>query len=515
MASFLKKALPGVLPPALAANPDLNAAGMNGTVLASIVTAAASRTFPEAVSMRAVREMRATRVTRAAVLERALRASGRRFILEVKAASPSEGLMRGRVDTDVYARTYGRFADAVSVVTEPDFFAGSFDRLADIRQKTVLPILAKDFFVKEAQILAAARAGADAVLLMLSVLSDVGYRKLAAFAQSLGLEILTEADSETDLARARRLGARLIGINNRDLRTLTVDRRRVETLLDMASEDAVVVAESGYATAADLAASSARVFLCGSAVSKALDVSVGVRELLYGKSKVCGITRVKDAVAAAKAGAVAVGIILAERSSRKVSTQAAAELPAAVRRQTELAGLPVEIVAVADAQEVTGEVLKTLDAMQADVVQLHGSLSQVLKTAEVLKRAFPDVKTVVAVGLPTVATAHCRAAVKDDVRKIEAAFEARLIDRVTLDHAAGGTGSGFDRDLLPLFATLPRVTLAGGITPENVIDLQRAALSAGLRLSGFDFNSGVEDAPGVKSAEKIGRAFAAVAGRRY
>lgn len=515
MASFLKKALPGVLPPALAANPDLNAAGMNGTVLASIVTAAASRTFPEAVSMRAVREMRATRVTRAAVLERALRASGRRFILEVKAASPSEGLMRGRVDTDVYARTYGRFADAVSVVTEPDFFAGSFDRLADIRQKTVLPILAKDFFVKEAQILAAARAGADAVLLMLSVLSDVGYRKLAAFAQSLGLEILTEADSETDLARARRLGARLIGINNRDLRTLTVDRRRVETLLDMASEDAVVVAESGYATAADLAASSARVFLCGSAVSKALDVSVGVRELLYGKSKVCGITRVKDAVAAAKAGAVAVGIILAERSSRKVSTQAAAELSAAVRRQTELAGLPVEIVAVADAQEVTGEVLKTLDAMQADVVQLHGSLSQVLKTAEVLKRAFPDVKTVVAVGLPTVATAHCRAAVKDDVRKIEAAFEARLIDRVTLDHAAGGTGSGFDRDLLPLFATLPRVTLAGGITPENVIDLQRAVLSAGLRLSGFDFNSGVEDAPGVKSAEKIGRAFAAVAGRRY
>ena len=515
MASFLKKALPGVLPPALAANPDLNAAGMNGTVLASIVTAAASRTFPETISMRAVREMRATRVTRAAVLERALRASGRRFILEVKAASPSEGLMRGTIDTDVYARTYGRFADAVSVVTEPDFFVGSFDRLADIRQKTVLPILAKDFFVKEEQILAAARAGADAVLLMLSVLSDVGYRKLAAFAQSLGLEILTEADSETDLARARRLGARLIGINNRDLRTLTVDRRRVETLLDMAPEDAVIVAESGYATAADLAASSARVFLCGSAVSKAPDVSVGVRELLYGKSKVCGITRAGDAVAAAKAGAVAVGIILAERSSRKVSTQAAAELSAAVRRQTEVAGLPVEIVAVADAQEVTGEVLKTLDAMQADVVQLHGGLSQVLKTAEVLRRAFPDIKTVVAVGLPTVATAHCRAALKDDVRKIEAAFKAGLIDRVALDHAAGGTGSGFDRDLLPLFATLPRVTLAGGLTPENVIDLQRAALSAGLRLSGFDFNSGVEDAPGVKSAEKIGRAFAAVAGRRY
>ena len=314
--------------------------------------------------------------------------------------------------------------------------------------------------------------------------------------------------------RARRLGARLIGINNRDLRTLTVDRRRVETLLDAASKDAVIVAESGYAMAADLAASSARVFLCGSAVSKAPDVSVGVRELLYGKSKVCGITRAEDAVAAAKAGAVAVGIILAERSSRKVSTQAAAELSAAVRRQTEVAGLPVEIVAVADAQEVAGEVLKTLDAMQADVVQLHGDLSQVLKTAEVLRSAFPDVKTVVAVGLPTVATAHCRAALKDDVRKIEAAFKAGLIDRVALDHA-GGTGSGFDRDLLPLFATLPRVTLAGGLTPENVIDLQRAALSAGLRLSGFDFNSGVEDAPGVKSAEKIGRAFAAVAGRRY
>ena len=515
MASLLKKALPGVLPPALAANPDLNAEGMNGTVLASIVTAAASRTFPEAVSMRAVREMRATRVTRAAVLERALRASGRRFILEVKAASPSEGLMRGTVDTDVYARTYSRFADAVSVVTEPDFFAGSFDRLADIRQKTVLPILAKDFFVKEEQILAAARAGADAVLLMLSVLSDVGYRKLAAFAQSLGLEILTEADSEADLARARQLGVRLIGINNRDLRTLTVDRRRVETLLDVASEDAVVVAESGYATAADLAASSARVFLCGSAVSKAPDVSVGVRELLYGKSKVCGITRAEDAVAAAKAGAVAVGIILAERSPRKVTLTEAAALAAEVRRQTAAVGLPVEIVAVTDAREVTPEVVKTLDAIYADVVQLHGELAQVLESARMLRDALPGIKTAVAEGLPAVAAADVRAALQDDVRTLEEAFDAGLIDCVVLDHAAGGTGSGFDRDLLPLFAALPRVTLAGGLTPENVIDLQRAALSAGLRLSGFDFNSGVEDAPGVKSAEKIGRAFAAVAGRRY
>lgn len=515
MTSFVKKAVPGELAPALAANPDFNAAGMNGTVLASIVTAAASRSFPEPVSMRVVREIRACRVNRAAVLERALRAPGRRFILEVKAASPSEGVMRDAVDTDAYARTYGRFADAVSVVTEPDFFAGSFERLADIRQKTVLPILAKDFFVKEEQILAAARAGADAVLLMLSVLSDAGYRKLAAFAQSLGLEILTEADSETDLTRARRLGARLIGINNRDLRTLTVDRRRVETLLTKAPDDAVIVAESGYGRAADLAASSARVFLCGSAVSKAPDVSVGVRELLYGKSKVCGITCAEDAVAAAKAGAVAVGIILAERSPRKVALTEAAALAAEVRRQTVAAGLPVEIVAVTDARAVTPEVVKTLDAIHADVVQLHGELAQVLERARVLKDALPGIKTAVAVGLPGVASADSRAALKAGVRELEAAFAAGLIDRVVLDHAAGGTGSGFDRVLLPLFATLPRVMLAGGLTPVNVAQLQRAAVAAGLHLIGFDFNSGVEDAPGVKSAEKIGRAFAAVAGRRY
>ena len=445
----------------------------------------------------------------------ALQGTRTAFILECKKASPSKGVIRDDFDPARIAGVYKHHASAISVLTDEKYFQGSFDFLPVVSQIAHQPILCKDFIIDPYQIYLARFYQADACLLMLSVLDDEQYRQLSAVAHSLSMGVLTEVSNEEELERAIALGAKVVGINNRDLRTLTVDRRRVETLLDMASEDAVVVAESGYATAADLAASSARVFLCGSAVSKALDVSVGVRELLYGKSKVCGITRVKDAVAAAKAGAVAVGIILAERSSRKVSTQAAAELSAAVRRQTELAGLPVEIVAVADAQEVTGEVLKTLDAMQADVVQLHGSLSQVLKTAEVLKRAFPDVKTVVAVGLPTVATAHCRAAVKDDVRKIEAAFEARLIDRVTLDHAAGGTGSGFDRGLLPLFATLPRVTLAGGITPENVIDLQRAALSAGLRLSGFDFNSGVEDAPGVKSAEKIGRAFAAVAGRRY
>lgn len=515
MASMVKKALPAALPSALAANPDFNAAGMNGTVLASIVTAAATRTYPETVTVRAVREIRAGRVNRAAVLERALRAPGRRFILEVKAASPSEGVMRDAVDTDVYARTYGRFADAVSVVTEPDFFAGSFERLADIRQKTVLPILAKDFFVKEEQILAAARAGADAVLLMLSVLSDTGYRKLAAFAQSLGLEILTEADTEANLARAHRLGARLIGLNNRDLRTLVVDRRRVETLLAKVPQDAVLVAESGYGTLADLAASSARVFLCGSAVSKAADVSAGVRELLYGKSKVCGITRSEDAVAAAKAGTVAVGIIIAERSPRKVASAAAADLAAEVRRHTQDVGLPVEITAVTDAREVTLAVLQTLKAMRADVVQLHGAIPQVLETAQALVKALPRVKVSVAVGLPAVASADVKSGLQADVRALEAAFAAGLIDRVVLDHAAGGTGAGFDRDLLPLFTTLPRVMIAGGLTPDNVADVQRTALSAGLHLTGFDFNSGVEDAPGVKSAEKIGRALAAVAGRTY
>ena len=512
--SVLKKAVPGQLPSALAHHPDLNAAGMDGTVLATIVAAAFQR-YPSApLTPRVVREVRAERRPRSGIFERSLRHPGRRFILEVKAASPSEGRMAATIDTDQYARTYSRFADAVSVLTEPDFFDGSFERLAAMREKTMLPLLAKDFFVTEAQVAEAARAGADAVLLMLSVLSDTGYRKLAALAEDLGLEILTEADTLEDLKRAERLGARIIGINNRNLRTLTVDCRRVERLKGAAPKNALVVAESGYRTLAAVQTSGAEAFLCGSAVAKASDVSVGVRELLYGHSKVCGITRTEDAVAAVKAGATSIGLITAARSPRFIALSEARTLVPAVREATRAAGLSAEVVVVTDAVEVTSDFLTLVHETVPDVIQLHGALDDILGAAQRLRKSSPQVKTAAAYGLPGSAADADEAMLLRDANQLKTAVTDGLIDRVVLDHAAGGTGTGFDAGLFPYFADIPCVVLAGGLSAANVSQTVQTALAAGVKVLGVDFNSGVETAPGEKSAEKMSQAFEALAGRQ-
>lgn len=194
--------LPGLVAEAARMNTFIDPEKIDGTVLAPIVSAASERA-QKLPAVCALEEAKG-RVERGALFLRAglaefrtgcfeaqLRSGGSRMILEVKAASPSKGLMREEMDLTDYARVYGRYADAVSVLTEPQFFGGSFERLAALRLLTEKPLLAKDFIVSREQILAAFRSGADAVLLMLSVLSDEGYRLLADYARALGLEILT------------------------------------------------------------------------------------------------------------------------------------------------------------------------------------------------------------------------------------------------------------------------------------------------------------------------------------
>ena len=129
-----------------------------------------------------------------------------------------------------------RSAAAVSVLTEPDRFNGSFEDLAAVRAAVDAPVLCKDFVVDPVQVLAARSLGADAILLMLSVVPDDVYRELADLAADLGMEVLTEVCTPEQMHRAARLGARVIGINNRDLRTLATDIARTERSEEHTSE---------------------------------------------------------------------------------------------------------------------------------------------------------------------------------------------------------------------------------------------------------------------------------------
>ena len=203
------------------------------------------------------------------------------LIMECKAASPSRGTIRSDYDPASLAAQYAPYAAAVSVLTEPDRFNGSFDDLAAVREVVDVPVLCKDFIVDEVQVLAARSLGADAVLLMLSVVPDDVYRELAELAHSLGMEVLTEVSTPQEMHRASALGAEVIGINNRDLRTLETVLARTEEMAPLAPAGVVLVGESGVGAAEDVRRLSGLVdaLLVGSSLSGAPDPAEAAREL--------------------------------------------------------------------------------------------------------------------------------------------------------------------------------------------------------------------------------------------
>jgi indole-3-glycerol phosphate synthase len=225
-------------------------------LLATIV--AATRHVVEAREQREARaaiETRAADVpTRRGRFQMALGSGGRvKVIAECKRRSPSRGVLRAAYDPAAIARSYAEAgAAAISVLTEPTFFDGSIDHLQAVRQAVEIPILRKDFIVSEYQLLEAKAAGADAVLLIVAALRPVELKVLHDHASVLGLDALVEVHDATELAIALDVGARLVGVNNRNLRTLEVDLHASDELIADMPPDVVAVSESGLKTADDL-----------------------------------------------------------------------------------------------------------------------------------------------------------------------------------------------------------------------------------------------------------------------
>jgi indole-3-glycerol phosphate synthase len=185
---------------------------------------------------------------------RALRARDHlNVIAECKRRSPSRGVLRAHYDAAAIAREYeSAGAAAVSVLTEPTFFDGSLDDLAAVRRAVSIPVLRKDFVVDRYQVLEARAAGADAILLIVAALSRDELRELHAAANGAGLDVLVEVHHERELGLAIDAGASIIGVNNRDLRTLEVDLSASERIVAKLPKGVIAVAESGLKTSADL-----------------------------------------------------------------------------------------------------------------------------------------------------------------------------------------------------------------------------------------------------------------------
>ena len=436
-----------------------------------------------------------TRSTRS--LHDNLRADGRggnRFIMECKSSSPSLGMIREHYEPGAIARVYSRYASGISVLCEPDRFGGDYDHLATVASSTHLPVLCKDFIIDEVQIHAARYFGADAILLMLSVLSDEEYAALADVAARYDLDILTEVIDEEEVERAVRLGANIFGINHRNLHDLSIDLDRSARLAALLPDDAVVVSESGIRDAETVRrlGGHSNGFLVGSQLTSQPDVDLAARELVYGPNKVCGLTSPTAAQAAAAAGAVYGGLIFDESSPRNVSRETAEQIIAAER------GLKY----VAVSRRASGFAELLLDGVVA--VQIHAPYQGSVEAERNLiaaVRAEVDCEVWRAVSMTSV-DGEVATAIAGDV------------DKLVLDSGEGGTGTTFDWANVPAEAK-QRSLLAGGLSPDNIAD----ALTVGCL--GLDLNSGVEYPAGAgewagrKDAGAIRRAFATIRSFSY
>jgi indole-3-glycerol phosphate synthase len=222
-------------------------------------------------------------------LLQALQSNAKRvnIIAEFKRRSPSAGTIRGDLAaTDVATRYERGGACAISVLTDEHYFGGSILDVARIRASTTLPVLRKDFIIDEIQIYEAAAAGADAVLLIVAALDDAALAKLRATAEDeLGLDALVEVHTSEELNRAVRAGARIIGVNNRDLRTFRTSLETSERLIAEALRDQVMISESGLKdpkSLRHLRALGFRGFLIGEAFMRAPDPEAALRDFIAG-----------------------------------------------------------------------------------------------------------------------------------------------------------------------------------------------------------------------------------------
>ena len=410
------------------------------------------------------------------------------FILECKKASPSKGLIREDFDLDLIAGTYKNYASAISVLTDEKYFQGNFDYINKVREQVTQPVICKDFIVDPYQIYLARHYKADAILLMLSVLDDDAYQAYRDTAHSLNMGVLTEVSNEHELVRAIALDAKVIGINNRDLRDLSIDLNRTKELAVKIPKDRIVISESGIYHHHQVKSLSqfANGFLVGSSIMSQPNIDQACRQLILGENKVCGLTHARDAADVYKAGAVYGGLIFVEKSPRFVALEQA---------RLVISGAPLLYVGVFQNEDIE-LVAYTAKSLGLSAVQLHGD-----ETPKYIK------------SLLTVLPKNCEVWKAHGISETLPEFEKYNVSKHILDtrvgEQSGGTGQSFDWSLITKNTELDKSTilLAGGLNPDNA---QQAAL---IGCSGLDFNSGVESAPGKKDSDKLNRSFAAI--RRY
>ena len=453
--------------------------------------------------------------------EAALRQQDFNFICEVKKASPSKGIIAEHFPYLDIAKEYEvAGAAAISVLTEPDFFKGDKKYLQEIASTVKIPVLRKDFIIDEYQIYQAKVWGASAILLICACLDVPTLTKFRELADSLGLSSLVEAHDEAEVQMAIDCGARIIGVNNRNLKDFTVDVQNSVRLRNLVEDDVIFVSESGLETPEDIQVlrdNNIGVALMGETFMRSPN-KIEKLSYLYGptyytpKVKMCGISKVETIPAVVDAKPDYMGLVFAP-SKRQVTVEEAKTLVDELHKEYEKTyakvtipmktdTAPMNTDTAQDSKEFLQEspnvekiktvgvfVNETIDNLVAiankvelDVIQLHGdedeSFIQSLKEKS-------NVEVWKAVQVRSAADAE---------KWIDSSADMLLFDAYHKDER-GGTGEVFDWSSLDAFER--PFMLAGGIDSTNVARAIRT-----VRPYGIDISSGIET-EGVKDNKKI------------
>jgi len=439
--------------------------------------------------------------------EAALRQQDFNFICEVKKASPSKGIIAEHFPYLDIAKEYEvAGAAAISVLTEPDFFKGDKKYLQEIASTVKIPVLRKDFIIDEYQIYQAKVWGASAILLICACLDVPTLTKFRELADSLGLSSLVEAHDEHEVQMAIDCGARIIGVNNRNLKDFTVDVQNSVRLRNLVQDDVIFVSESGLETPEDIQVlrdNNIGVALMGETFMRSPN-KVEKLAYLYGptyytpKVKMCGISNVETIPAIIDAKPDYMGLVFAP-SKRQVTVEQAKTLVEELYKQNVVGNNseveqtePVTSLDTASSEtiktvgvfvnETVENLLKIAEEVKLDVIQLHGdedeSFIQILKEQS-------NVEVWKAVQVRSAADAE---------KWIDSSADMLLFDAYHKDER-GGTGEVFDWSSLDEFER--PFMLAGGIDSTNVARATRT-----VRPYGLDISSGIET-NGVKDNEKM------------
>ena len=430
--------------------------------------------------------------------EAALRQQDFNFICEVKKASPSKGIIAEHFPYLEIAKEYEvAGAAAISVLTEPDFFKGDKKYLQEIASTVKIPVLRKDFIIDEYQIYQAKVWGASAILLICACFDVPTLTKFRELADSLGLSSLVEAHDEHEVQMAIDCGARIIGVNNRNLKDFTVDVQNSVRLRNLVQDDVIFVSESGLETPEDIQVlrdNNIGVALMGETFMRSPN-KVEKLAYLYGptyytpKIKMCGISKVETIPAVVEAKPDYMGLVFAP-SKRQVTVDQAKTLVEELHKQyTKRYNNGAEQSNNDEIKTVGVFVNETLDNLVSiateanlDVVQLHGDEDEAF-IQSIKERS--NVEVWKAVQIRNAADAEAW---------IDSSADMLLFDAYHKDER-GGTGEVFDWSCLDEFER--PFMLAGGIDSTNVARAIRT-----VRPYGIDISSGIET-KGVKDDEKI------------